>query len=153
MHIFIAITSVRIGKYLGVFSLSIFKYLMGVAIAFPAGFTFWELLLTAGLGGCVGVVTFTIFGTRIRKLIEVHLRRSKTMPFKTRRRIVKIWRRFGIVGVAALTPLISPPVAVAIAVAFHTKPLKTIYWLCGSIIMWSILFALFRDQVAAITGW
>ena len=122
-------------------------------MAYPAQFSFMEIMLTAGLGGCAGIILFTYFGARVAKLIEVHLRRNKTMSFKSRRRIVKVWRKFGIVGVAVLTPLISPPVAVAIALSFHTKPRKTIMWLCGSIIVWSIILGLFREQVAQVTGW
>lgn len=153
MPLFILSTGLRLGKYAAIFLTSIFKYLVGIAMAFPAQFSLVEILLTAGLGGCVGVVVFTLFGAKVAKLIEVHLRRNKTLSFKVRRRIVKVWRRFGIVGVAVLTPLLSPPVAVAIALSFHTKPRKTIIWLCGSIIIWSLALGLFRDQVAQITGW
>lgn len=153
MHLFLLSTGVELGKYAVIFFTSVFKYLLGVAMTFPAQFTFWELLLTAGLGGCVGIMLFTFFGAKIARLIEVHLRRNRTMSFKVRRRIINTWRRFGIVGVAVLTPFLSPPLAVAIALSFHTSPRKTVAWLCGSIIAWSLLFGLFRDQVAAITGW
>ncbi|MEZ4685189.1 MAG: hypothetical protein R3B47_03735 [Bacteroidia bacterium] len=153
MQLFLLSTGLKLGKYALIFITSVFKYLLGVAMTFPAKFSFLELLLTAGLGGCVGIMLFTFFGSKIIRLIELHLRRNKTLPFKVRRRIVKVWRRFGIVGVAVLTPFLSPPIAVAIALSFHTKPRKTVIWLCGSVIAWSLLFALFRDQVAALTGW
>jgi hypothetical protein len=153
MQIMLLSIGVKFGKYALIFITSVFKYLLGVAMTFPAQFTFAELLLTAGLGGCIGVMLFTFFGTKIARLIELHLRRNRTLSFKVRRRIVKIWRRFGIVGVAVLTPFLSPPIAVAIALSFHTKPRKTVLWLCGSILVWSLLFGLFRDQVASVTGW
>ncbi|MFK7971623.1 MAG: hypothetical protein AB8F95_14755 [Bacteroidia bacterium] len=143
-------TSVQLGKYAAIFLTSVFKYLVGIAMGLADTLSLVELLLTAGLGGCVGIIMFTYFGARIAKLIELHLRKNKTLSFKTRRRIVKVWKRFGILGVAVLTPLLSPPLAVAIAISFHTKPRKTMIWLCGSILIYTVLLGVFRDQVA---GW
>lgn len=150
--------SVGWAKYLVIYMTSVFKYLAGVGLAYGAAqtdpdFGMLDILLTAGLGGITGVVVFTYFGKSISGWVSRRFKRSKPLSFKRRRMIVSNWQRYGILGVAILTPFISPPIAVAIALAFDTHHVRHIIaYFSSSIAIWSLLFAVFQETFSKLLG-
>jgi hypothetical protein len=70
---------------------------------------------------------------------------SKEQPkkiFSSRsRRFVKIWRKYGLIGLAFLTPvLISIPIGTVIANAFESNKKKIFLYMFLSIVFWSVFF-------------
>ena len=64
---------------------------------------------------------------------------------------MKVWKKYGIIGIAFLTPpLISPPFGAIIAVAFREPRPRIIAFLATGVVLWSALFALLGDQVLAL---
>ena len=69
-------------------------------------------------------------------------RLQKKQFSKTVRFTIKIWKRFGILGVAILTPLILSPIGGAlVAVSFRVETKKTILYMALSHLFFALLFS------------
>lgn len=133
------------GNYIWVFLLSSLKYLFGVVLAYVGyGFNIGEVFLTAYLGSMIGVVLLTYFGDQISNWLRRRFKRRKSMKYSRRRWIVRIWRRYGVWGIAFLAPVISPPASVGIALSFRTPPKQIIIAMAVSLALWSVFFGSFR---------
>ncbi len=130
-----------------VLGLSATKYLMGVMMAIVFGFPLWlGFLLTVG-GGLLGVVVFALFGEVIlyglgflKKSDEDKIRINKNI-----RRIVKIRRKFGIWGIAFLTPvLLTVPVGAMVGILIEPRIRVLLSYMAVSFVAWSaLLFGLY----------
>ena len=138
--------------YVSVALLSAVKFFWALISAIGLGFNFTELFVTGAGGAILGCWVFAYFGTEISKWIRKRFPRRKSMSFKRRRRIVKLWKKYGLLGVAVLVPVISSMVSVGIAVSFQEKPRRIMLYMSVSIILYTILVAVFRDAVVQMFG-
>ncbi len=136
--------------YIWVFLLSSLKYLVGVLGAVIQGFNLAEVLLTAYLGAMLGVVALTYFGSQITEWLSHRIKRKKPMKYSRRKWIIKVWRKYGVWGIAFLAVVISPPASVAIALSFRTPPRKIILSLAVMLALWSAFFTSFRGLAKQI---
>lgn len=143
-------------EYLLVMGLSSSKVLLGVASAVGFDMDFSEIFLTVGVGGILGIALYATLGKEIRDWF-LRRRRAKGIPVKNLtaarikklRMLIRIWKRFGIVGIAFLTPpLLTPPVGTAIALAFGERVSKIVLYFGASMVAWSLIFALFSSQIS-----
>ncbi len=137
--------------YATIFFLSMVKFLVALltAVANPQ-FGYWEVVLPAGLGALASVFVYALFGTQLRIWYRKKFPKKKEMRFARRRKIYKLWHQYGLIGVSFLSIVISPMLAVGIAVSFQEPPRRIILWNSVSIIFWTFLFATFRELVV---GW
>ena len=67
--------------------------------------------------------------------------------------MIRIKHRFGLAGIAAITPLISQPIGAFFAEKFFKDKKKIILYLSISVVIWSIglyfILYLFHDQLKA----
>ena len=132
--------------YVSVFLISAVKFAVAVLIALGnPKFNWIEIVATAGGGAIVGSYIFLYFGARISEWVKNNFKRSKPMSFANRRRIVKVWKRYGLAGVAFLSPILSPMISVGIAVSFQEKPRKIMIAMITSILGWTMFAATFRQ--------
>lgn len=129
------------------------------AIAYPTaivgfGFSFPEAVLFGVAGGGLGVVAFTYAGQAIVRFFDglsVRLRKKqKPRPRRIftpgRRRLVRIRRRFGLWGIALLSPvLISIPIGCLVAVRFYSDRGRILRTMMAAVTFWSVIMAAFRD--------
>ena len=89
----------------------------------------------------------------ISQPVEVHYRyisgKKKKIFSPRSRRIVRLWKRYGFAGVAAITPVIlSIPLGTFILTRFETKKKRILLYMFVSIVFWSFaltsVFELFR---------
>lgn len=139
----------EIGAYVSMFLLSSVKFLFGMIGAIGAGFTFWELLAIVGGGAWTGSWVFAYFGTALRNWISKRYKRSKPMSFRYRRRIVSVWKKYGLTGISFLSIVISPMVAIGVAVSFRERPLRIMAFMTAAIVFWCLAFALGNQWVRA----
>ncbi|MCS7085020.1 MAG: hypothetical protein RMM53_04360 [Bacteroidia bacterium] len=131
-------------NYAAVALLSGLKFVPGVAAALAMGMNFWETTLSTGLGGVAGASFFAYFGNQVSRGIgkiraRYFPRRKAPKPPRTTL-VQKVWMRYGLPGVAALTPpLFSPPIGTAIAVGFGTPPAKIVAYMSVSFAVWAPL--------------
>lgn len=145
------------------------KFVAGPSFAYlndEYRFTFFETVSYCVAGGMLGVWVFTFFSLEIQiginwvrrkallalygtKLIIrpgheedlVHpIDQTRKVFTKRSRRFVKLWRKYGLAGVAFLTPVvISIPVGTVILNLFEDHKRKIFFYMFVSILFWSIV--------------
>jgi len=119
-------------------------------------YNFIKVILVAGSGGIFGNIIFTNLSAAILRWIENYREKRnihKKVFTKTTRRMIRIKQRFGLAGIAAITPLISQPIGAFFAEKFFKDKKKVILYLSVSVIIWAIglycILYLFHDQLKA----
>lgn len=145
-------------QYLSVAALSSLKVLPGLALAMVYKFNGLEIFVTVGTGGIAGTTVFTFLGERIRKWLKKRRKarsKGKKRSFNIRkaRRILRIWHKFGLLGIAVLTPpIFSPALGSIIAVAFRESRKRILLFMYISVLSWAALFALVGDKILDLLG-
>lgn len=138
-------------EFLSVAGTSTLKILPALAIAIGLKFSALEIFLSTFIGGMIGVIIFSYFGTAIRNWRKNRMRkkiRKKPMNIKRARKMLRMWNKFGLPGIAILTPpMISPPIGAIIASAFGAEFKKTVLYMAISMAVWSLLFALIGETI------
>ncbi|MEM9023549.1 MAG: hypothetical protein AAGB22_07395 [Bacteroidota bacterium] len=141
--------------------LSLLKFAVTPEIMRTAGYGYWETLFTVLIGGSLGVTLFYYSGTVVINYIDAWWpgnRSSKNKPRKSFTRknkfIVRIKNRFGLYGLAFLTPLLlSIPIGSVLAARFFPYGHKTTVALLVAVVFWSFMLTTFHDFFSAIIGY
>lgn len=136
-------------KLIPLFLLTSVKFVVGIPAAYAAmDFSFWELWIFGSISGIFGVACFIFLSDWLFKIYDV-LRmkyfppkqptKTKKVFSKKSRFYVKLIRKYGLAGLAILTPtLISIPVGTILARRFYPNRAKVFMYLCVSVILWSV---------------
>jgi len=83
-------------------------------------------------GAVVGVTLVVALGGRLRELVY----RSRRLA-RRRERIERVWKRYGIPGVALQAPLLTGPLlATLLALALGAPPRPLLLWMLASVVFW-----------------
>jgi hypothetical protein len=83
----------------------------------------------------VGVTLVVVAGERLQGRIY----RSRRLA-KRRERIERVWKRYGIPGVALQAPLLTGPLlASVLALGLGAPPRTLLYWMLASIVLWGVV--------------
>lgn len=123
-------------------------------------YSFYKVFIVTCAGGITGNIVFTNLSAAILKWRhnyrvkkgKIHQKRIFT---KSNRRIIRIKNRFGLTGLALLTPLLlSTPLGAFLAERFYKDKKKIIIYLSISVTLWSMVLYLvilwFHDS---LKGW
>lgn len=122
-------------------------------------YNFWKVFLVSVAGGVTGNIIFTNLSAAIIKWRhnfrlrrgKIHQRRIFT---KFNRRVIRVKQRFGLAGIAFITPMIGMPVGALLAERFFKNRMRVIFYLSVSVVFWSValylLLLIFHDS---LTGW
>jgi hypothetical protein len=119
-------------------------------------YNFVKVIATTVSGGIFGVVVFTYLSDALIKWWNRYrLRRfnKKYKSFsKSNRRIIRVKSRFGLMGIALVSPiLLSIPVGAFLCDKFYKNKKKVMLYLSVSVIFWDILlyfiFYFFHDSL------
>lgn len=129
------------------------KFAISPFVAESQGFNFFESVLITTSGGLLGVLIFTFAGDAIVygwKNFMSLIRKGDVKPKKihtwTNRTIVRARKRFGLMGIALLTPsVLSIPVGTFIIQGIYKGRLKNILGLFIAILVWSLGLNLFAQ--------
>ena len=128
-------------KYVTVYFLSGFKFIFGPAFGAANDLHLIAIIPLTASGMMTTVYLFTFFGSNIRTF-ALRFRRSPKIFTNRSRKFVRIWRRYGLVGVCLLTPLLlSPPLGGLLGNLFETNKKKLIKWMWISAIGWSAILS------------
>lgn len=108
----------------------------GSAFKLPIYLTFVFTIL----GMMMSVMLVLTLGNWLKiNLISKFLKPQKRFSPKNRR-IIKVWKKFGIVGVAGLTPLVfTPLVGTFVALSFGVEARKIFVYMLISAIAWALI--------------
>lgn len=128
-------------KAIPAFLFSMLKFILGPTLGFAAGLNYFTTVVATIAGMMTSVTLFTYFGEWLRSIV---LQRF----FKNRRRItprsrrIAGWRRYGLTGIAALTPLILTPVlGTLLAVGATRSKARILLAMFISATVWSLAFS------------
>ncbi len=81
----------------------------------------------------VGVTLVVVVGERLQGRIYRRLAKRRT-------RIERVWKRYGIPGVALQAPLLTGPLlATILALGLGAPPRTLLYWMFASIVLWGVV--------------
>ncbi len=137
-------------KIAGLFFFSATKFFLAPSATIYAGYGFYSTIIITTLGGIFGFLSFFFFGKWIKNWINrMSYRKAKVKSkFNYRNRIiVKIKMKYGLIGLALLTPsLIGIPIGALIASNYFGKQKRTIPIFISSIFIWSLLLTAITIQ-------
>lgn len=138
-------------EWLSVVGLATLKVLPALGLAMAHGMKRWEIFVALASGSFLGVAFFTVFGLRIRKWRKhrrIQKGIQKPLNYRKARKWKRMWLRFGLPGIALLTPpMISPPIGAIIAVIFERRQGRILAFMGASILLWSALFAILGHEI------
>jgi hypothetical protein len=131
------------------------KFLLAPFEAERHGMSFWESFLYTTGGGTMGIFVFYYAGSIIsrwwtknvariksfftRRPITDFTGENKRVMTRTNKIIVRVKNKFGLAGVAFVTPcLISIPIGTLVAVTIYRKRKPVILYLMISLVLWSL---------------
>jgi uncharacterized membrane protein len=126
------------------------KFIGGPLAGMSLGLSYLETVLLTVAGMMTSVLVFSYIGRQASRWYAGYRRRYQRPVFSKRsRRVVHIWRSFGVVGVAFFTPLFLTPVFGTIVAAVFGVPRQKIFvHMLWSASMWGFIltFMVFRFQ-------
>lgn len=125
-------------KYLTIYLLCMFKIIFGPTMGYAAGLSPLITVIITVAGMMTTILVFTFFGEKLREKVLRRFLKPKKVFTPKNRRFVKIWRKYGELGISFLTPiLLSPPGGAIIAMALGGSRKKTI----GYMFLWSVVWS------------
>lgn len=136
------------GKYFAVMLATALKYIAGPITGFSLGLTWYETLLSSWIGFMFTVIIIVSIGKFLVAWIA-SFRKTKPLVFSKRARYaVGIWQKFGIKGIAALTPLIFTPIGGSLLSLSFKVPLpRILFFMAISGLVWSSVYTLIIYQL------
>jgi membrane protease YdiL (CAAX protease family) len=129
-------------SYFYVFFLATFKFILAPLAGASLHLSVLETVLATSAGTTSSALFFSWGGSPMRLwLLNTFFKKRKTFTPRNRR-IVRIWRKYGLMGIAFLTPLLfSPILGTLIAVSFGEKKTKIVLSMALSALFWSLIFS------------
>jgi len=104
-------------------------------------YNFVKVMLVSCSGGITGNIIFTYLSATLLKWTHIYREKrniQKKIFTKTTRRMIRIKQRFGLSGIAFITPIISQPIGAFFAEKFFKDKRKVITYLSVSVVFWAV---------------
>lgn len=129
-------------KYLTVYLSSMVRFIAGPIAGLATGLTYWESVLLSIFGMMTTVLLLTMLGPKLRNWIRQRFTAKRRLFSRRNRIFVRVWRRWGIMGVSFLTPLLLSPIGGALlANAFSGERNKILLYMLISAVFWSFVLS------------
>lgn len=120
---------------------SMLKFIFGPIAGKAAGLHLVTTMVATMAGMMTIVILFTYFGEFVRKILAKFSSPKKRNP--SNRKYIRLFRRYGLAGIALLTPVILTPIGgTLLAVSFTTNREKILFFMLISAIAWAIVLTL-----------
>jgi len=141
-----------------VFLVSGIKLVWGaVPMGLGFGFSILKTIFVTCAGGFFGVLVFVLLSDfliqrvkkrREKKKLDTENKKPVKIFNRKNKMIVKIKKRFGLIGIAFLTPILfSIPLGCFLAMRYFKQKQKVISYMFASVIFWSFSSSLFFDPL------
>lgn len=126
-------------KFLEVMAISMFKFLFGPFLGAKIGLSMWVTWAACLLGMNLSIFMFSFFGQKIKMFWATLFPSKRDKLFSKRsRHVVSIWAKYGLYGIAFLTPpLFTPPVGAVIAASFGEPRQRIVLFMLVSSLIWA----------------
>jgi membrane protein DedA with SNARE-associated domain len=127
-------------KMLTIYFSSMLKFIFGPLGGYAAGFSLITTILITVAGMMTVVLIFTYFGAWIKLRIIGKFFKKSSKFSQRNRKFVSIWKRYGLIGVAAITPIVLTPIGgTVLAVSSGSPKEKIIFYMLISASFWAIV--------------
>lgn len=128
-------------KAIPAFLFSMLKFILGPTLGFAAGLHIVTTILATIAGMMTSVTLFTYFGEWLRgEVLRRFYRNAKRITPRSRR--LASWRKYGLTGIAALTPVILTPILGTLLAVGATKSKgRILFAMFVSATSWSLVFS------------
>ncbi|MBX2946603.1 MAG: hypothetical protein KF725_12285 [Cyclobacteriaceae bacterium] len=127
-------------KAIPIYLLCTLKVIFGPTLGYAAKLNIVTTIIITAAGMMTSVVAFTYFGDWLRnKILKRRIHNQKKFT-PTNRKIVTVWKKYGLAGVALLTPLgLTPIGGTILAVALGAPKEKIILYMLISAVIFSVV--------------
>ena len=141
------------GAYFAVMFATALKFIAGPITGFSLGLAWYETVIFTWLGAILTVTFIVSMGQIILKSLT-SLRKTKPLLFSKGFVCIQIWQKFGIKGIAALTPLIFTPIGGSfLALSFKVPLPRILIFMAISSILWALLYTGLIYQLRFLRDW
>lgn len=139
-----------LATYFSIYILSMVKFIAGPLTGFATGTGILETCIFTVLGMMTSVILFSYFGKFLRERFLKKWFVKKKKFSKKSRRFVTIWKRYGLFGIAFLTPVLFSPIGGAVLISSlggmsHKR--KIFSYMLFSASFWSVVYTTLIHQV------
>ncbi len=128
-----------------------FKFIGGPALGAAYGMNLFETILLTVLGMMTTVVVISFFGIKLRLWIMKKYNVNRKKFTKRNRRMVTIWRTYGVFGVSFFTPVIfSPVIGTLLVTTLGGKRNKVLLYMLISAVFWALTISSLSEVVLKI---
>ena len=129
-------------KAVTIILLTMLKFIFGPTLGYAGGFSLLSTILITITGMMSSVLLFTFLGKLLREKLLVKLFARRKKFTRRNRQFVVIWKKYGLPGVAFLTPLLLTPIGGTILLAsFGSSKREIIISMFLSAAFWSTVFS------------
>jgi membrane protein DedA with SNARE-associated domain len=127
-------------KILTIYMLTMLKFIFGPIGGYAARLNILITILVTIAGMMTVVLVLTFSGEWFKeKFLSRFFRKREKFSARTKK-FVTIWKKYGLVGVAALTPVILTPIGgTVLALSSGSSKNKIIYYMMISASVWSVI--------------
>lgn len=121
---------------------SMLKFIFGPIGGYAAGLTMVSTVLGTVAGMMTIVLLFSFFGDFMRNKVLNRFFPPRKRFSERNRQFVNIWKKYGLAGVAALTPVFLTPIGgTLLAISLGSPRDKLIIYMFISASVWSVFFS------------
>jgi len=118
------------------------KFILGPLGGYAAGLNLVTTILTTVAGMMTVVLLFTFCGEWMKRNIFHRFSKKRSKFSNSSKKFVAIWSKYGLLGVAALTPVFLTPIGgTLLAVSSGSPKDKIIFYMFISAAAWSFIFS------------
>ncbi len=127
-------------KAIPIFFLSMLKVIFGPTLGYASGLHIVTTIIVTFSGMMASVLLFTFFGAWLREKILKRFEKKNQKKFTPKKRkLVSLWKKYGLVGVAVLTPLLLTPIGgTIVAVSFGSPKQKILLYMLISAAIFAV---------------
>lgn len=129
-------------KAIPVYFASMLKFILGPVGGYTAGLNLLTTILSTVFGTMTVVFLFTYSGNWLRQKVLSKFIRKESRFSNKNKRFTGIWKKYGLPGVALLTPLLLTPIGgTLLAISSGSPKDKIIVYMFISASFWAVLFS------------
>lgn len=129
-------------KAITILLLTMLKFIAGPTLGYAGGFSLLTTIIISISGMMTSVFLFTFLGRILRQKVFVKWFARRKKFTRKNRQFVNIWKKFGLPGVAFLTPIIFTPIGGTILLTtFGSSRREILISMFLSAVFWSVTFS------------
>jgi hypothetical protein len=129
-------------KAIPVYLATMLKFIFGPVGGYTAGLSILTTILSTVFGMMTVVFTFTYAGNWLKRKVFSRFLKPGNKFNTSNKKFVTIWKKYGLAGVAILTPLILTPIGgTLLAVSSGSPKDKIIFYMFLSASFWAVFFS------------